>query len=687
MRNEKHRTWALCALLALAVVLVFGRTCWHDFVNFDDDAYVYDNPRVTAGLTGQSAAWAFTAFHANNWHPLTWLSHQLDCQWYGSRLAAGHHLTNVVLHAAAVIVLFLVLRSMTGRFWPCALAAAMFAVHPLRVESVAWVSERKDLLSGLFFLLALAAYLGYARRPFAWGRYLLLMATFALGLMAKPMVVTLPIVLLLLDYWPLSRLEDVAARRRVVLEKLPLLALSAASCVVTSLAQRHAVVPLDVVPLGPRIANALISCVAYVGQLCYPAGLATFYPLPESGAPWWKAVAALFVLVGVSVAAWLARRRCPYLLVGWAWYLVMLMPVIGVVQVGAQAMADRYTYLPEIGLGIAMAWGLADVAARQPVRRWAFGALAGAVVLAWMLVAWRQTAYWRNGETLWTRTLACTSQNVFAHNNLGIMLAQHGDIEGAIRQYRLAMAINPDSPIPHNNLGNALVACGRFDEAVAAFCKVLALSPEYASAHMNLSIALACRGHIEAAVGECRRAIALDPTNANAHNNLGIFLCRCGRFDAAVGEFRAALAIKPDHAGAHGNLGAALAQQGNMAEAMRHWNAAVKADPGNVRNFNQLAWASATSADAKLRNAPAAVALAQWAARLSRHREPDVLNTLAAAYAAAGRFTEAVETARKAMTIAAEQKQPALAESIQTKLALYEAGTPFRESPVDRSKK
>ncbi len=403
-RTIPRTVLAACCLLALAVAVVFGPTVWHDFVNFDDDAYVYDNPQVMQGLTQQTVAWSFTTFHSSNWHPLTWLSHALDCQLYGTQHAAGHHLTNVVLHAAVAILLLLVLWQMTGSLWPSAVVAAVFAVHPLRVESVAWIAERKDLLSGLFFMLTLGAYLHYVRHPFSWHRYLLVAAMFALGLMAKPMLVTLPFVLLLLDYWPLGRISlrggadsqdnsgaDIPVCREkprcdgsctatpgatvqlspqlkwgdtgrqeclphLIAEKLPLLLLAAASCVVTSFAQDPSIAVSKYLPVSARIANALVSYVDYLGQFFYPLGLAAFYPHPESGLPIWKVAGALLLLVGISAAAWIGRRRCPYLLVGWLWYLGMLIPVIGLVQVGDQARADRYTYLPQIGLVVALVW-------------------------------------------------------------------------------------------------------------------------------------------------------------------------------------------------------------------------------------------------------------------------------------------------------------------------------------------
>ena len=484
--------------LLLAVTLVFGQAIGHDFVSYDDPRYVWENPHVAGGLTREGLAWVFTHSHGFNWHPLTGLSHMLDCQCFGL-CAEGHHAVNVLLHAGTVVLLFLVLRQMTrrseraDRFWPSAFVAAVFAVHPLRVESVAWVAERKDVLSGLLFMLTLAAYLGYARHPFSLARYLLVALVFALGLMAKPMLVTVPFVLLLLDYWPLGRWqgsgekgrkgEREEGRRResefslspllpfspdhgytvpallttraLLLEKLPLLALAAAASVATVLAQSEAMKLNTCVSLPWRIGNALVSYVAYLGQLFCPLGLAVFYPHPENHLPVWEVIAAFLVLAGITVGALCSWRR-PYLLVGWLWYLGMMVPTIGLVQVGFQSMADRYTYLPQVGLSVALAWGVAEVARSWSYRRWVCG-LGSALVLAGLMAcAWLQTSYWRNSETLWTHAVACTAQNAKAHSYLGMALADLGRSDEAIAHFRKALEIKPDEAEASLHLGYVL---------------------------------------------------------------------------------------------------------------------------------------------------------------------------------------------------------------------------------------
>jgi len=394
----------VCGALVLAVAAVFGQTLGFDFVDLDDPEYVYENVELQRGLTADGVLWAFTTTQSGNWHPLTWLSLTADYALYGLN-PRGYHLTNVLLHAASAVLLFLVLRRMTGDLWPSAFTAAVFAVHPLHVESVAWVAERKDVLSGLFFMATLAAYAGYAGRPFSFLRYASVIILFALGLMAKPMLVTLPFVLLLLDYWPLRRIAW-----RSVLEKLPLLALSAASCVVTYLVQGVSLQPLQV-PFDLRVQNALVSYAAYMRQSFCPCNLAAFYAYPLGGVPTWKVVGAWLLLVGVTGWAAARRRQCPWAPVGWFWFLGMLVPVIGLVQVGQQAMADRYAYLPQIGLTIVVAWGAKRAAALHPRCAPALAVAGVSAVLALGASAWRQTTHWRDQDALRGRIARCTADD------------------------------------------------------------------------------------------------------------------------------------------------------------------------------------------------------------------------------------------------------------------------------------
>ena len=548
-------------------------------MNFDDNVYVYKNLQVQKGLTWPGVVWAFTQFHALNWHPLTWLSHMLDYECYGL-WPGGHHLTSVLLHAATVVLLFLVLWQMTARRWPSALVAVLFAIHPLHVESVAWVAERKDVLSGLFFVLTLAAYLGYIRRPFSLRRYLLVVLCFVLGLLAKPMLVTLPFVLWLLDYWPLRRWNPLghwerangcpfvpAFPPRVLLEKIPLLLLAAASCVATTLAQTAAIMPLERIPWSVRAGNALVSYVAYLGQYFWPADLAVYYPYPQGGPSWWAVAGALLLLLGISAAAVLTRRRHPYFLMGWLWFLGMLVPVIGLVQVGTQARADRYMYLPLIGPALAVAWATYEFVGDSFGRRWLCGAAWLLVLVALLDRATEQTSTWRDDETLWTHTFNATAGNALAHYNLALALAECGQLDDAADQYRQALDIKPDYAEAHLNLGNDLLTRRRLDEAIAHYQRALAINADYAQAHNNLSSALMDRGHVAAAIEHYRQALKINPDYTGAHVNLGIALASCGHVDAAIAHYQRAVEIEPDYADAHVSLSGAFYQKGRLDEA------------------------------------------------------------------------------------------------------------------------
>src|SRR5208282_5015428 len=457
--GDSRAVLGVCLFLAGAVWVVFGQTLHHGFVNYDDAVYIADNPAVLGGLSLKGIGWAFTHNVNVNWTPLTVISHMLDCQFYGLQ-AGGHHFTSVLLHMASVIVLFLVLKKMTAALWRSAFVAAVFAIHPLHVESVAWIAERRDVLSGLFFMLTLGAYAGYVRHRWSLGRYLTVALMLALALMSKPMVVTLPLVLLLLDYWPLKRFTQPGGRLvpwRLIVEKVPLLALSGAACVATLFAQKEAIVSL---PLSVRIGNALVSYVAYLGQMIYPAGLAVLYPHPGSSLALWKIIAAFVLLLAISAWAIAAWRKRPWFLSGWLWYLGMLVPVIGLIQSGLRAHADRYTYLPQIGLYVLLTWAAADLCAGWRHRRGVLGGGSMIILVALLFCARAQTAYWRNSELLWTHTLACTSDNSVAHNDLGNALLQKGSVDEAIVHYQKALQIDPDYVDACYNLGNALLQKG-----------------------------------------------------------------------------------------------------------------------------------------------------------------------------------------------------------------------------------
>jgi protein O-mannosyl-transferase len=676
---------AIGGLLFLAILCVFGQTLRHEFINCDDQEYVYENPYVLSGVTAPGIQWALGATHAANWHPLTWFAHMLDGQLYGL-WAGGHHLTSVLLHAANAILLFLVLWRMTGAVWSSAMVAALFAVHPLRAESVAWVAERKDVLSGLFFMATLAAYVGYARHAFSLGRYLAVVVLFALGLMAKPVLVTLPFVLLLLDYWPLGRFRWSPQRTgtgesavRLIVEKIPLFVLTALSCVATAVAQRLAVITLDQVPISWRIGNALVAYVAYLRDFVWPTGLAAFYPYPNGTLPMGQIAGALVILAAISVAVVLGRRRYPYLLVGWLWYLGMLVPMIGLVQVSAQARADRYTYLPQIGLCIALTWGAVRILSTRPHRRW-LGAVSAVLALSALLAcAWRQTAYWQDSRTIWTRTIDCTSQNYSAHYSLGVTLHVSGAIDQAMAEYQKALAIRPDHAEAHGHLGIALQQRGRREEAIAEYRKALEIMPDYTDAHNNLGAALLETGKIDEAIPHFRQALSGNPYLAQAHSSLGQALADRGQIDEAVTHYQAALQIQPNAERAHYRLGLALRRQGRAAEAAVQFHQAIQLRPDRTDAINELAQLLASSPDASLRNGPVAVNLAHRAVQLSGGKEAALLGTLAAAFAETGRFADAVQTAQQALTLATNGGDAKLAELLGSQIKLYQAGSPYRE--------
>jgi len=510
-------TISICIALAGLVWLVFGQTLCHDFVNYDDPRYVYENTKITDGLSISGIAWAFTHIHSMNWHPLTTISHMLDCQLYGLK-AGWHHFTNVLLHNIAVMLLFLGLLQMTGKIWRAAFVAAVFAIHPLRVESVAWIAERKDVLSGVFFTLTLLAYSYYVRLP-RIGRYLVVVFVFACGLMSKPMLVTLPFVLLLLDYWPLDRIKGQVLKR--VLEKIPLIALSVVSSIATLVAQKGAVGYTEELPILERITNAVVSYVIYIWQMFWPVNLAVFYPHPENRLPLWQISSSLLLLICITAVTIALRKQRPYLITGWLWYLGMLVPVIGLVQVGWQGRADRYTYLPQIGLYIAVTWALTDLTTSWRHQRTILSTAALLIIglLSWG--AWVQTLYWRDSETLFKHALAVTRNNDVAENNLGIVFLQNGQLAEAISLLKSAVDLRPDNSPAHENLAKALLQKGQVTDALFHYRKLLELQPDNIEVHNIVGTVLVQQGQIREGVEEWQKVLEIQPDNGNALSNLG----------------------------------------------------------------------------------------------------------------------------------------------------------------------
>jgi len=653
----------------------------------------------------------------------------LDWQLFGLN-PGQHHRMNVLIHTVNALLLLVVLERMTGQTTHSAFVAALFALHPLHVESVAWVAERKDVLSGFFWMLTLWSYVRYAEHP-KWGRYLVVLGCFALGLMAKPMVVTLPFVLLLLDFWPLQRLQPFGVAKlqapetsshpmlvslpRLLMEKLPLLALSVISSMVTlSFLKSWGTIELmDKLSIPARLANALISYGRYIGKMILPEDLSVVYPHPGSW-PAWQVTGAVALLAAISLLVCGVIRRSPYLIVGWLWFLGTLVPVIGLVQVNPQSLADRYTYLPLIGLFIMGVWGAADLMARWPYRRVALG-LGGALVMAGcMAVPWHQLRYWQNSITLFSHAANVTTNNAIAYYNLGQALSIKGQLQEPMELYTAALRIRPDHGLAHNNLGLTLARLGRWQEATNHYAAAIRITPQNDLAHFNYGIALATLGNTEEAIAHYETALRLSPDNYMAHNLLGQALRTRNQTESAIAHFSAALRLRPDYAEAHQNWGTALVSQnkleeaishftealrlkpnlaeahsqlglilaalGKTQEALAHYRQAVQLNPNLVEALNNLAWALATHPKPEWRNGTEAVAFAQRACKITARKVPALLGTLAAAYAEAGQFTEAVRAAEEARDLASSSGQEELAATNQKLLKLYQSGQPFHES-------
>jgi tetratricopeptide (TPR) repeat protein len=550
MPEQVKKTLVLSIYFALTVsaLLVFWQVRNFDFVNYDDDLYVYENQHIVSGLTFDNIKWALTSGQAVNWHPLTWLSLMLDCQLFGPG-PAGFHLTNLFFHIVNTLLLFLVLKQMTNAIWQSAFVAALFALHPMHVESVAWITERKDVLSTLFWLLTMAAYLRYVKRPGVLS-YLLTLFVFALGLMSKPMLVTLPFVLLLLDYWPLERKISrrlLVSAGRLTAEKIPFFALSVISSVITFLVQRSSgvVVGINIISLNNRIANAVLSYVRYLYKMIWPQNLAIYYPFnAAAGIQLWQTAACALLLLGISVFVIYLGRSQRYLLLGWFWFVGTLIPVIGIVQVGLQAYADRYTYIPYIGLFIMLAWGLPQLLSKwtstnsveSPQRKIALGLSMVIVLTTLGICAHRQTSYWKNSFTLFSHTIEVTQNNWLAHSNLGAAYAKLGRWQETIEACKKAIRIKPNA-VSLNNLGLAYSNLSRRTEAIEAFKQAIRIKPNYAEAHYNLGVTYGMLGRYQDAVEAYDKAVKIKPDLADAHYNLGYVYLAIGDKNSAMAEY------------------------------------------------------------------------------------------------------------------------------------------------------
>jgi tetratricopeptide (TPR) repeat protein len=753
--NAPHATSRLAPklLLGLALLVIVPVVFWPvggcEFVNLDDPGYVTQNGNVQGGLTVQSIRGAFTSTTVGNWHPLTLLSLELDRELFGKG-PAGFHWTNLALHAAAGAILFFALQRITASLGQSFWVAALFAVHPLHVESVAWISERKDVLSSLFFMLALWSYAWYTQRP-AWPRYLAVFVSLALGLLAKPMLVTLPCVLLLLDYWPLRRLArrerlpespfPCSATRRVysfrhlLVEKLPLFLLAGLFCVITVIAQAHshAFKSFEERSLLLRLQIAALACVVYLGKMFWPADLAPFYPVPEHGWPAWQVVGAVLLLLLLTWLAWRQRRGRPYLAVGWLWYLGMLVPVIGLVQVGSHAWADRYTYLPLIGIFIALSWGLSDLLTVQG-RPSPLVPVLGALTLApWLVLTRIQIWYWHDTDRLWQHTLAVTSGNDFAHNAFGAYLRQQGKLKQAREHFAEAEAINPRNDRARLNLINLLMAQGESAEAMSYLMAALGrhpddefahlwlgclylrehprealdhldqarrLKPDNATTHFFLGQLFRSEGRLEEAVQEFSETMQREPDFAQGYFELGASLCRLGRWQEAAENLSRALELLPEASNNQDELssfstqqvrnaaqaeylrefGLALYEMGEAQKAQVQYQIALKLQPDWPNRLDRIAWDAVTRSPRDARQGSEALLSAKKVCQATAFQHPNFLATLAATYAEAGQFREAVNTASRALGLATASNQDRLADQIRQQLRRYEQNRPLRQA-------
>jgi len=606
--NDTRAKVLICVLLVLATFAIYSQIQDHEFINFDDDLYITNNLNVQAGLTSESVEWAFTTFTLGNWFPVTWFSHMLDYQLYGLH-AKGHHLTSLFFHITNSLLLFLILFRMTGAIWQSAFVAAIFAFHPLNVESVSWAAERKNVLSALFWLLTMWAYIHYAAKP-TIKSYGLVFLFFTLGLMSKPMLVTLPFVLLLLDYWPLRRLKfgqeresnevlekNIAKKSEVlqlVLEKIPLFLLTTGLSIITFIAQKSlgAMNYAESLTFSTSVTNAMVSYLEYLGKIIWPRGLSILYPHPGNTLAVWKGILCGIALVGITIISIRLIRKAPYFAVGWFWYLGTLVPVIGIVQVGGQAMADRYTYIPLIGIFIIVAWGVPELISKWHYKEKVLSISVGIIIFTLLITTWRQVSHWKNSITIFKHAIRVTDKKhptfAIAYNNLGIVLFAKQKNEEAISHYKMALELNPDSAVAHNNLGIALFTKQKNEEAISHYKMAIKINPDHAEAYYNLGNVLFAKQKNEEAISHYKMAIKINPDYALAHNNLGNALLNKGRTREAISHYKMAIKLNSDYALAYNNLGNALSAERKIEEAITHYKMAIELKPGYSEAHHNL---------------------------------------------------------------------------------------------------
>jgi protein O-mannosyl-transferase len=707
---DMRQNLLLAAALFAVTFIVFWPTGQHDYINLDDQAYVSENPHVNKGLTAEGMRWAFTTHHGGSWHPITWLSHMLDVQLFGLK-AGPQHLISVAIHAASSAMLFLALFAMTNSRWPGLAVAAVWALHPLRVESVAWVAERKDVLSGFFFIAMLWAYAHYARYaqktearnqrpevsqsqtdlrppsalwPLVSGSYWLALLLFLLGLMSKPMLVSVPFVLLLLDWWPLNRIPfpifDLQKSKKPLIEKLPFVIIAVVFCILTLRSQDDvgAVISVEKIPLATRVVNAFNSIVMYSANTLWPERLNPFYAF-DTPTVAWTALLVLCVTGVTTLALWWGRQK-PFFFVGWFWFVIMLVPVLGLVQVGSQARADRYTYLPSIGLLIALVWLMISLAPKAKFIRASLAVLLAIALVGLSLTTQHQLKFWKNAITYCERSVAIEPRDARSHFNLGCTLEKLGDHDRAIKHFEAAIATSAAYIKAHNNLGSALAGKGDFAGATEHFREAVRLNPHHTSARLNLARSLVSQGRLAEAVAELQAAPPEDPPVPALFGMAADLLLRLGRTREAIAALEQLLKINPA-AELHEKVAMLNVQIGEAKLAVAHYHAALKMKPDWAEVLNNLAWTLATHSDASVRNGPEAILLAQRACKLTQYGQPVFLVTLAAAYAEAGKFDEAISNSQKALDVATQAGNTQLVASITPLHNTFVSRQPFHTPP------
>jgi tetratricopeptide (TPR) repeat protein len=699
--NQKQVLFLISIALAAATLVAYEPIRHNGFVNYDDDKYITSNPKVSGGITRDSLIWAFTKSHYYMWHPLTTLTNMLDCQFFGLN-PLGHHFISLLFHVANAILFFLILTNLTGStsspqagsIWPSAFVAAVFALHPLQVESVAWASERKTVVSGFFCFLTIAVYAWYTKRP-ATGRYILLFGVYALCIMTKPVVVTLPLVLLLLDYWPLGRVkwgrhtESTPKEKgrqevpvgRLIVEKIPLLALSIVLAVMTIVTQQSggAVATLEALPLDYRIANIFLSYIKYICKIIWPSRLAVFYPYLGANFKMDEVAfcTLLFVLI-TAISIYIGRRR-KYAAVGWLWFVGTLVPVIGLVQSGSQAMADRYMYMPMVGLLIIIGWAVKELIAYQPRWRYIPAVTSVVVLLSLVILTRMQVRHWQNSLTLFEHALKVTENNDLAESGYAFALADEGRLGEAELHLRKAVQMYPTYVDDRINLGFVFLQQGKFNEAIECLNKVIKDKPDSTKAYYFLAMALEREKKYDDAIKALASALKLTPNYPDARKMMGFLLLATGKLNEAIPYLNEALRTDARQVEIYRSLGLAYNQFSKYEQAIQNWTKAIELEPNNAEFLNNLAWVLATAGDISVQDANKAVGLAERACELMGYREFALLDTLAAAYAAAGRFDEAVRTAQQAIDIAKTSGQNELADEIQKRMELYKVGQPYRQ--------